>query len=190
MRPVSGVIGLALEVFQPLEVGCVGRRQGPYTGDEVPGRDSLAAFEANQPAGGFFVVMGGADTRVELDIATQREAVRHVVQVTQDGRLIRIALGPGPFPSQLLGEAVVVVDAFDIALGAGIAIPEPHATHIFTCLVDTGRQAGLTQPMEHVHAGEAGANDHGIEFLHLNHLVTCWRFPAAHQVGSRNKNRC
>ena len=64
---------------------------------------------------------------LELDVATQVEAIRHVVGVAKDLRLTSVALAPLPLLLQLLVEAIRVLHALDVAAGPGVAVPVPGA---------------------------------------------------------------
>src|SRR5262245_35287067 len=71
-------------------------------------------------------------------------------------------LGPFPFLEQLLREGIAIAIAFGIEARAGIAIPVPGAADIGAGLEHTDAQAELAQPVELVHARQAGANDDGV----------------------------
>ena len=127
MRPEAGVVPLALEVLQALEVGHPRRREIARRHDEVARADLLAAVGLDRPFAGLAVEQRRRDAGVELDVAAQVEAIGDVVDVVQDLRLGGVALGPLPFLLQLVGEGVGILQALDVAARAGIAVPEPGA---------------------------------------------------------------
>src|SRR5262249_45445241 len=99
---------------------------------------------------------------VESDIAPQVEAVGNVVGIGEDFRLGRVFLRPVPFLIQLLRKGKRVLHAFDVATRAGIAIPVPGATDAAPGLKNARREAEPAQSMQHIHAGESGADNHGV----------------------------
>src|SRR5260370_41202274 len=52
------------------------------------------------------------DSGVELDVAPEIEAVSHMVDVTHDLRSRAVALGPMPFPLQLVRDGILGPQAF------------------------------------------------------------------------------
>src|SRR5690242_5858461 len=72
-------------------------------------------------------------------------------------------LRPFPLLEQLLGEGVAVGTALGIEARAGIAIPVPGAADLGAGLEHAYLQAHLAQAVELVHAGQAGADDDGVE---------------------------
>ncbi len=163
VRPATGVVGVALERVDALEVGDVRRRQAPGGHDEELGRYVIADIGGDRPALGRLVEHGRLDPRVELDVAPQVEPVGHVTRVLEDLGLGRVALRPLPFLLQVVVELVGVLHALDVAAGPGIAVPVPGAADVAAGLVDASRQAEASQSVEHVHAGEAGSDDHRVE---------------------------
>ncbi len=159
MRPVAGVIGLALEARQALEVrrARVGKRAGRH--DDVLRRISLAVVGGDGPAVGVLVEHGRRDAGVELDVGTQVEAVGDVVGVLQDLGLGGEALGPLPLLLQLVRERIRILHAFDVAARAGIAVPVPGAADAGPLLEHPHRQAEGAQAMQQVHAGKTRADD-------------------------------
>ena len=101
--------------------------------------------------------------RVELDVAAQVEAVGDVVGVAQDLGLGGVALAPLPLLLQLVGELVGVLHALDVAARARIAVPVPGAADAAAGLEHARREAHAAQPVQHVDAGEAGADDHRVK---------------------------
>ena len=134
-------------------------RQASDRHDQVLRGDAPAALERDGPAIVCLVELRRDHIRVQLDIAAQVEAVGHVVCVAQDLGLARVALGPLPFLLQLVGERVGILHALDIAARARIAVPVPGAADARAALVDARRHPQPAQPMQHVEAGETGADD-------------------------------
>ena len=106
---------------------------------------------------------GLGDPGLELDVAAQVEAVGDVIGVAQDLGLGGVALGPLPFLLQLGRELVGILDALDVAARAGIAVPVPGAADALAGLEHPDPEALQAQPVQHVQAAEAGADDHCIE---------------------------
>jgi hypothetical protein len=129
----------------------------------VAGGDPVAAVGLGGPGVGVLVEAHDRDARVERDVPAQVEAVGHVVEVAQDLRLGGVALGPGPLLHELVGEGVAVVDALDVAAGAGVAVPVPHPTDIRGGLDPVHPAAELTQPVDGVESGEAGTDDEHVQ---------------------------
>src|SRR5882762_8268492 len=100
----------------------------------------------------------------ELDVRLKVEALGAVLEVTQDLVLLRVALGPVPLLQQVLVERVTVNVAVGVAARSGIAIPVPGAADAIAGLEHGDVQVELVaQRMQHVHTGEAGADDDCIE---------------------------
>ena len=102
MRPVSGVIDVALEIGEALEIGHAG--VGQTTGGEhheLRGH-GLSVRCGHRPGVGSLVEHRTIDPCVKLDIGPQVEAIGHVVGVTQNLGLRRVAFAPVPFLLQLI----------------------------------------------------------------------------------------
>src|SRR4030088_3086534 len=106
---------------------------------------------------------GLGDPGLEPDVAAQVEAVGDVVGIAQDLGLGGVALGPFPFLLQLGRELVGILDAFDVAARAGIAVPVPGAADALAGLEHPHPKTLQAQAVQHVHAAEPGADDHRIE---------------------------
>ena len=173
----AGVAQLALEGVDALDVGDIGRRQTAHRGYEVLGGNQIGVgtggsvvvvdvvyrgSAADVPAAGVVVEGRLGDLGVELDVPIQVVALGHVLGVAEDLGLARISLGPLPLLLQFGIEAVAVLQALHIAAGAGIAVPVPGAAHIVAGLVGLGGQPHLAELVQHVDAGEAGADYHGV----------------------------
>ena len=152
-------------------------------GDNEARRDDVALVGAHGPQLGVVIEDDFDDALAELDVGLEVEALGAVLEVAQDLVLLRIALGPVPFLQQVLVERVTVDVAVGIAARAGIAIPVPGAADAVAGLEHGDVQVKLVaQRMQHVHAGEPGADDDGIEVgfrasrlglaLHIRHDVS------------------
>ena len=141
MRPVAGVVGLALEARQSLEVRRARVRQRAGRHDDVLRGVALAVVGGHRPAIGALVEHGRGDAGVELDVGAQVEAVGDVVGVFQDLRLGGEALGPLPLLLQLVRERVRILHALDVAARAGIAVPVPGAADAGALLEHAHRKA-------------------------------------------------
>jgi hypothetical protein len=73
----------------------------------------------------------------------------------------------------LFGEAVRVLDAFDVAPGARIPVDQPRSADGVGHLQHDGAQTLPSQFLQHVEPGEAGTDDHRIEsgIVDSRHLV-------------------
>src|SRR5262249_53505808 len=122
----------------------------------------IAALEHDLPAVPGLVIGGRGDPALELDVAPQVERVGDVLQVAQRLRLRGEMLTPVPSLQDLRREGVSVRVALRIEPRPGIAIPVPRAAHALAGLEDPDGQAELSETMELVHAGHAGADDDGV----------------------------
>ena len=163
MRPLAGVKHLALEEVEPVEMRPVGRREAADRHDAEPGRAALVGVRLDIPAFPGFVEGERRHPGAEADVAPEVEPVRHMVGIGQDFRLRGVFLGPLPLLVQFLGEGIGILQALDIAARAGIAVPVPGAAYIAAGLEDPRREAELAQAVQHVHAGKARPDDHGVE---------------------------
>src|SRR6202140_2458433 len=66
---------------------------------------------------------------------------------------------PVPFLHQLLGEGVAIGPAFGIETRAGITVPVPGAADVRAGLEDPRGHTQFAQAVEHIHAGNPGADD-------------------------------
>jgi hypothetical protein len=141
----------------------VRRRQTADRHDAEFCGDPIAAIRLDQPAIGILVEGCRRDAGIEHDLAAQVEAVGDVVGISEDFRLRRILLRPVPFLVQLFGEREGILQALDVAAGAGIAIPVPGPADAATGFVNPCRESEPPQPMQHVQAGKARANHDGVK---------------------------
>ena len=158
------MVPLALERLQTRNAGCARGREIARRHDAERGGDDLARVGLERPGVGLAVEDGGADARVELDIAPEIEAIRNMVDVAEDLRLRAVALGPLPFLLQLVGEGVGILHAFHVAAAAGIAVPEPGAADAACGLIGSDLQAEAAQAIDGIEAPYARAHDDDIEF--------------------------
>src|SRR5690242_7031363 len=138
------MIGLPLKAFEALEVRDAGRGQVPGRHHAVPCSYDLTTLCGKSPSVCWAVI----DRRDN----TQVEPVHHMVHVFEDSRLCPVAFGPSPLGLQLLGEGVRVLQAFDIASCARIAVPEPSPTDSTAGLVHTNSEPEAAQAIERVEA--------------------------------------
>ena len=172
VRPFAGVIDRPAEVVHAREDRAVRRRQTADRHDAEFCRDPVAAIRLDQPAIGVLVEGRRRDAGIEHDLAAQVEAVGDVVGVSEDFRLRRILLRPVPFLVQLLGEREGILQALDVAAGAGIAIPVPRSANAAAGFVNPRGESEPPQPMQHVQAGKARADHDGIKTLPFrNHAL-------------------
>ena len=169
MRPVAGVIGWPLEVFQAGNLRRVRRGQATHRGNDEARRDFFGRAggaglpRLDPPQVGGLVESGLRDSRLKAHVTAQVVAVGDVVGVAQQFGLGGVALRPFPFLLQLGRELIGILHAFDVAARAGIAVPVPGAADALAGLEHTRRETLLAKPVQHVHAAEACADDDRIE---------------------------
>ena len=162
MRPFAGVIDRPVEILGPLEGRTVRRRQAADRHDAEFCGDLVAAIGLDLPAFGSLVEGRCNHACVEHDLPPQIEAIRDMVGIAKDFGLRRIFLRPAPFLVQLFREREGILQAFDIAARAWIAVPVPGAANAAAGLEHLCRKAEPSQTMQHVHAGKARADDDGV----------------------------
>ncbi len=178
---------LSLEGLEPGEVGRLGRREAPGGHDREPRADAIAAVGSHLPAPAALVESHRGDASVQLDVTAQVEAVGDVTEVAQQFVLAGIALRPDPVTQEIRIEGVLVVDALDIAARSRIAVPEPGAADPVTRLEDARREPQSAEAVQHVQAGEAGADDHGVEGLVA--VLPLLRDNVSHRLSSTARRR-
>ena len=102
---------------------------------------------------------------VKADIAAQIMAVSNVVGIGQDFRLPRKPLRPRPFLLQFTVKLIGILQTFNVAAGARIAVPIPGAANPVTGFNSRRRQAHLAQAIEQIHASKAGPNNNHIDTI-------------------------
>ena len=141
MRPMAGVVGLALKRVDAREFGHVGRREAAGSHDAMGSRHPLAVADFKNPAVLDLVKGRRMHPRVELNVAAQVKPVCHMVDVTQDFRLRRISLGPNPLLLELLRELIRILHALHVAARTWVAVPIPGAANTAPGLEDTHGKA-------------------------------------------------
>ncbi len=125
---------------------------------------------------GFLVEGHRDDLGVELDVAAKIQSVGDEVQVGLDLGLSRHRLRPNPFLLNLFGEAVRVLNTFDVTSRTRVSIEQPGAADVFGHLQHPGPQSELPQPMQHVQAGKPGADNEHVEARARFRIVTATDF--------------
>ena len=156
--PSAGVEDVALERLDSRDLGILRNGQAAHGRDKESTADLAAPVGGDLPSRRRLVEDRSGDHGVELDVAPQVEAVGDVVGVPQHLGLGGEALRPVPLLFKLVAEPVGVVDALDVTAGAGVAVPVPRAADTGSGFEHPHGEAGLAETVEHVHAGEAGAD--------------------------------
>src|SRR5262245_13396189 len=133
MRPMAGVVDLALETVEAFDVGDARIRQTAGREHDEFCRYRLAVRGRDLPNIAALVEFGALNTGVELDVAPQVKTIGDVVRIFQDLRLRGLALAPVPLLLQFIGEGIGILHALDVATRAGIAIPVPGAPTPLPC---------------------------------------------------------
>src|SRR4029453_18271358 len=94
-----------------------------------------------------------------------------------------ILLRPVPFLVQLFREREGILQALDVAAGAGIAIPVPRPANAAAGFVNPCRESELPQPMQHVQAGKARADHDGVKLSRFG-MTRCARLSHGRSVPS------
>ena len=100
---------------------------------------------------------------VELDAVAQPEAVGHVVGITQQLGLRRVALAPVPVLLQRFIEAERVFQALDVDPRARVAVVVPGAAHARRSFDHSGLQAEAAGAVQQVQTGKTGADDQQVQ---------------------------
>src|SRR5215472_6317599 len=164
VREPAGVIPFAAKPLQTLEWRQVGVGKGTDRGDQKASRHRIAGIGADVPPAARLVELGASNPGIEANIALQVMAGGNVFQIAQDFRLLRIPLRPFPFLQQLFVPGKAIDVGLGIAPGPGIAVPVPGAADSSSGLVHPYLEPEpVAQRLQHVHAGEPGADDNSIE---------------------------
>src|SRR4029450_2373925 len=99
----------------------------------------------------------------ELDVAAQVKLVGDVIQIALGLGLGGEVFLPVPFLQQFLREGIAVGPAFGIEAGARVAVPVPGPADAGAGLEYAHPEPEFAQPVELVEAGDAGAEDDGVE---------------------------
>src|SRR6185312_2065532 len=70
---------------------------------------------------------------------------------------------PAPLLVELFRKGKRILHALDVTARAGIAVPVPGAAHAAACFEYLHAETQPAQPMQHVHAGKACADDDGVK---------------------------
>jgi hypothetical protein len=116
--------------------GSRGDRQDARRRDHERGHDLAAVRGAKQPLRRVLVERHLDDLGVQEDVAPEVEAVGDEVQVALDLRLCRHRFGPHPLLLDLVGEAVGVLDALDVAARTRVPVEQPGASDRMGLLED------------------------------------------------------
>src|SRR5206468_12514577 len=103
VRPLAGPHDLSLEAFGAGEVDRLGQREAAHGEDEEARVHAVATIGVDRPQVVGLVEAGRGDARLELDIATEVEAIRYLVDVAEHRRLVGEAVGPVPLLVELGG---------------------------------------------------------------------------------------
>ena len=139
------------------------RRQAADRHDAEFRGNLVAAIGLDAPAFFGFIEACGGDARVEQNVPAKVETVGDVVGVGEDFGLRRVFLRPVPLLVEFFREREGVLHALDVAARARIAVPVPGAADATARFIDPRRETKSAQAVQHVHAGESGADDNGVE---------------------------
>ena len=155
VREAAGVVPLALEFLQALELRYVRGRQTTYCGNEVRCRNLFPVVGTHRPQVGSLVEFGAGHARIELNVAFEIVAFGNMLEITEDFVLLGIALGPFPLLQELFVPSETVNVGVGIATRAGVAVPVPGAAYGFTTFIDSHLQTQFVpQRLQHVQAGK------------------------------------
>ena len=162
MWPATGVVPVAPERIEPLEVGhlSAGKTAGGH--DAVGGEDPVAGVGSDLPLAGLFNIVCGQHPGLKLDVRPELETVCHMVGVAQQFRLTGVALAPRPLLLQIVRERVGILQGLGVAARSRVAVPVPGAADPAAGLEHPCRQPHAPQPVQHVHPGETRPDDDGV----------------------------
>src|SRR5262249_22747713 len=143
------------------------------------GGEAPAVVREDRPALARLVPCCLDHSRAEPDVTAQVEAIGDVLEIREDLRLGRVALGPGPLLLQLVRPRVGVGHALDVAARPGVPFPDPGSADAGGLVDDEDGQAERAQAMEQVEAGDACADDDGVVTAGLGHGLRAPRSAAA-----------
>ena len=141
LREAAGVVPLALEILQALELRNVGVERVPTAAMRKRAVTSSPLSVCTVHRVGALIEFGAGYPRVKLHVALQVMTFSDMLKIAQDLRLLRIAFGPFPLLKQLFvpGEAIDV--GLGIATRAGVTVPVPGAANSFTGFVNSYLQS-------------------------------------------------
>ena len=161
--PPAGVERRSGERVHARDVGFQRHREDAGRGDDVRRDVGLARLGLERPCRHGLVERHRDDVRVEPDVGAKVQPVGHEVQVGLDLGLGGHRLRPHPLLLDLVGEAVRVLDALDVAAGAGVSVDQPRAPDVGGLLEDARAEPSFAQLVQHVQPGETRADDHHVE---------------------------
>ena len=162
-RPAAGEQRGAREGVHTLDVGFERRGEDARRGDDERRGERLARFGFHRPRRVVLVERHRGDVGVEPDVAAQVQPIGDEVEVRLDLGLGGHRLRPHPLLLDLVGEAVGVLDALDVAARTGIPVEQPGAADLVGPLDDDGPQAELSQPVQCIETGEPGTDHDRVE---------------------------
>ena len=170
-RPFRAVDRLAPEAFQTGQVRYVGLVQQSDGGHKVAHRKPLlriirAHFDNPQPP--LRIPAGIPEIGAELDMPIEVVSSCDVLEVCLELGLREVVVGPGRRLQMFAVPGVAVHVAFDVAPGAGVAVPVPGSADVGGVVDGVDGEPELFDKMEGVEAGEAGADDEGVV------ICFCW----------------
>ena len=161
LRPLRGLVHLALEGVTPGEGGLLGHGEVPERGEEVRAGEARAVFGGDGPLRAGVVVVRRGHPLAEADVAADVEAVGDEADVALDLFLTGVALDPVPGLLDLR-EREAVRPALAVGAGARVAVPVPGPAQVGAGLQGHGREAELLELDEHADAGEPRADHDGV----------------------------
>ena len=163
--PARRMVPITLEPVQASDRRQTQRREVAAGHHAVAHRDRLAVAGRHGPAFGGFIKHRAAHAGVEADVTAQIKAVSNVVDVAQDLGLRRVLLGPDPVLLEIVRKRVRILEALDVAAGAGVLVPEPGSAHAVAGFDAAHAQAGQAQLVHGIEAGKARAHHDRIEHV-------------------------
>lgn len=172
LRPRRGLEPLPLERLESVEVGTEPLRQLTGAHHDESSLQPVASLRLDPPASVGLIERGRADAGPQADVLAQVEPTGDMVDVGEDLRLRCIPLRPGPLLVEFRREAIRVVDAFDVAASARVAVEVPDPADLRIRLEQHHAHAHLVaQLAEHRQTGEAGADHYDVEGLRTLEIV-------------------
>src|SRR5450631_96132 len=141
VREAAGVVALALEFLQALQLRHVRGRQGAYGCDEITCRNLFVLVGTHRPQAGCLVEFRACHAGIELNVAFEVVAFGNMLEITQDFGLLGIAFGPFPLLQELLVPGETINVGVGIATRTGVAVPVPGAAYGFTGFINPHLQS-------------------------------------------------
>ena len=163
MRPLPRMVALARKILDAGDIGEVGRRESTHRADQELSGCGNARAGRHRPSLGRLIVAGTLHPRLELDVATQMEAIGDVFDIIQNIRLLGLGLFPFPILHQIVREGVAIKwTPRTINAGPRIPIIPPGPTHVGGAIIDAHGEAHLAQVMQGIHPAHTGTDNHGV----------------------------